>query len=140
MPDPKRPKTKAGATGATFAQAPEPVNYEDEHPKFCFRYLQGDFDMKALPPEKQIDLLLQLQSLAQLPWKQIKHAPRHGLGTEWIPAGQIKATPPVAFGDEPRFMMFRYSGKLPMGGIRVRDVFHVFWVEKAFGDLYAHGS
>ncbi len=140
MPDKKRPKTKASTSGATFPQAADPINFEDEHPKFCFRYLQSDFDVKSLPPERQIDLILQLQNLAQLPWKQIKLSNRHAFGTEWIPAAQIKGSPPASFADEARFMMFRYSGKLPMGGLRVRDVFHVFWVEKEFGDLYSHGS
>lgn len=135
----KRPPTRAGEAGTTFNQPQEPLNYEDEHPKFCFRYVQNEFDPQSLPSTKQVDLLLQLQKLSQLPWKQIKQTGRHALGTELIPVKQIRAPLPSAFEDEARFMMFRYSGKLPMGGIRVRDVFHVFWIEKEFGDLYDHG-
>lgn len=140
MAKPPRPKTKAGDAGTTFPRSQEPINYEDEHPKFCFRYVQNDFDPKSLPSEKQVDLLLQMQKLSQIPWKQIKLAGRQGLGTEFIPAAQIRGPLPPAFEDESRFMMFRYSGKRPMGGIRVRDVFHVFWIESEFGDLYDHGS
>jgi hypothetical protein len=36
--------------------------------------------------------------------------------------------------------MFRYDGRLPMGGIRVRDIYHVLWIEPEFGRLYDHGS
>lgn len=72
-------------------------------------------------------------------WRDILLAPRHGLGSEFIPAGQIKAPIPEAFQDRDRFLVLRYNGKLPMGGIRINDVFHVLWIEAAFGDLYNHG-
>jgi hypothetical protein len=35
-------------------------------------------------------------------------------------------------------MVFRYHGKLPMAGVRVRDVYHVLWIEPGFGQFYAH--
>jgi len=35
-------------------------------------------------------------------------------------------------------MAFRYMGKLPMLGVRVREVFHLLWVERQFGDVYDH--
>lgn len=62
------------------------------------------------------------------PWQ------RHG--TELIPAREFKAPIPVQFQDEPKFMVFRYDGKLPMAGIRVHDVFHVLWIEPEFNRLY----
>jgi hypothetical protein len=56
-------------------------------------------------------------------------APRHGAGTEWIDKGSIRASIPARFIDNDRFMVFRYSGKLPMGGVRTGSVFHVLWAE-----------
>ncbi len=66
------------------------------------------------------------------PWQ------RHG--TELIPAREFKAPIPVQFQDEPKFMVFRYDGKLPMAGIRVHDLFHVLRIEPEFNRLYDHGS
>ena len=66
-------------------------------------------------------------------------APRHGQGSELIPAGDIRAPIPARFEAEPKFMVFRYHGKLPMAGVRVDDVYHVLWIEPEFGRLYDHG-
>lgn len=132
-----RPVTHAGTENTKFPISPI-TDFDKEHPKFCFRHVQDGFDPKNLPSGRQIDLILQLQTLASLSWQQIKLAPRQGLGTEFIPKGQIRAPRPVAFEEEAKFMFFRYSGKLPMGGVRVRDVFHVLWIAKDFSELYDH--
>ncbi len=134
----KRPKLKASKDGAEFDRATAKTNYDAEHPKFCLRYLQGDFDTKSLPPDKQSAMLTQMQSLANIPWKEIKTSNHKGLGTEFIPVGQIYPPVPRLFKDEERFMFFRYCGNLPMGGIRIRDIFHVLWIEKQFGEVYDH--
>ena len=81
-----------------------------------------------------------LQKLAASRWKDLITARRHGQGTEFIPARQFRAPIPPQFEAESRFMVFRYDGNLPMAGIRVRDVFHVLWIEPEFGRLYDHGS
>lgn len=133
-----RPKLKAAENGTEFNVRAEPADYEKEHPKFCFRYIQSGFDPKSLAADKKSDLIEQLQSLSALPWKEIKIAPRHGLGTEQIAASSINAPIPPAFDDEDKFMFFRYSGKLPMGGMRVRDIFHVMWVAQDFDAPYKH--
>ncbi|MCB5292608.1 hypothetical protein BJQ90_02044 [Arthrobacter sp. SO3] len=133
----RRPATSAAAANTKFTISP-PTDFDKEHPKFCFRHVQDGYDPKNLPSDKQIDLILQLQTLSSLSWQQIKLAPRQGLGTEFIPEGQIRAPRPVAFEEEAKFMFFRYSGKLPMGGVRVRDVFHVLWIAKDFSELYDH--
>jgi len=59
-----------------------------------------------------------LQKLAASPWKQPKLADRHGQGTELIPCDQTRAPIPAQFEDQAKFMMFRYDGRLPLGGIR----------------------
>lgn len=37
-------------------------------------------------------------------------------------------------------MVFRYSDRLPMAGVRVGDTFHVVWIERQYGELYDHGG
>jgi len=65
-------------------------------------------------------------------------APRHGQGTEHIATSKIKAPIPPQFEGRERFMVFRYDGKLPMAGVRVREIYHVLWIEPEFGRLYDH--
>jgi hypothetical protein len=122
-----------------LAEPVDPPNYNDETPKFCLNFLRDDFDVHALSAQHQAAFAKTLQKLASSRWKDLLVAPRHGQGTEFIPAGQLKAPIPARFQDEQRFMVFRYDGRLPMAGVRVRDVYHVLWLEPEFGRLYDHG-
>lgn len=72
-------------------------------------------------------------------WKEILLADRHGLGTETLPSNQIKPEIPPDLQDRDKFLVFRYSGKLPMLGFRTTDTFHVVWIEARFGMVYHHG-
>jgi hypothetical protein len=131
----KRPKPSKGAFGVPA----EPVNHDDESPKFCLHFLRTDFDVHALDARRQAAFAKALQKLASSRWKELITAPRHGQGTEQIPRGQIRAPIPLQFQDQEKFLVFRYDGVLPMAGVRVRDVFHVLWIEPEFGRLYDHG-
>jgi hypothetical protein len=131
----QRPPAPAGA----FPPPPAPPDYNNETPKFCLHFLRDGFDVHALDPEKQAAFAKTMQKLASSRWKDLITAPRHGQGSEFIPRRQIKAPIPQQFSGEERFLMFRYHGRLPMGGVRVRDVFHVLWIEPEFGRLYDHG-
>lgn len=122
-----------------FAQPAEPLNHDGEPPKFCLHFLHPDFDVNSLDPGKQAAFAKTLQKLATSTWGEIKRAPRHGQGTELIPARDLRAPIPARFQDQDRFMVFRYQGKLPMAGVRVADVYHVLWIEPEFGRLYDHG-
>ena len=138
MADKNRGKRPPAPTGA-FPQPPVPPDYNNETPKFCLHFLRDGFDVHALDSERQAAFAKTLQKLASSRWKDLITAPRHGQGSEFISRGQIKPSIPQQFSDEDRFLVFRYHGKLPMGGIRVRDVFHVLWIEPEFGRLYDHG-
>lgn len=131
----ERPPRSAGRV----PEPPPPPNYDDETPKFCLHHVCDGFDVHALDQACQAAFARTLQKLGGSKWKDLKLAPRHGQGFEFIPANQIKARVPDSFVDEPRFMVFRYHGRLPMGGVRIRDVYHVLWIERTFGELYDHG-
>lgn len=130
----KRPTAPSGK----LREPIKPPSYDDETPKFCLRYLRGDFDVHALNPSRQAAFAKTLQKLACSTWKDLITAPRHGQGTEFIPSSQIKAPIPAPFQDEKRFLVFRYEGKIPMGGIRIRDIYHILWIEPEFNRLYDH--
>jgi len=131
----RRPQAAKGGFPAPAA----PPDYDQESPKFCLNFLRDGFDVDTLGAAGQAAFAKTLQKLARSKWKDLITGPRHGQGTELIPAGQIKAPIPPRFQDQPKFMVFRYDGKLPMAGLRVRDVFHVLWIEPEFGRLYDHG-
>ncbi len=117
-------------------------NFEDAHPVFCLRYLDPAFDVKsgALSHEQRGHFAERLQEMASLSWKDLMVAPRHKQGFEWLPASTLRSRLPERFADEDRVMVFRYSGKLPMVGVRLNEVFHVLALEARFNDLYDHGN
>jgi len=130
---------RPASPGRSFATPAEPASHDGETPKFCLHFLHRDFDVNCLDPVKQAAFAKTLQKLATSTWAEIKRAGKHGHGTELIPAGQIRAPIPARFQDEEKFTVFRYSGLLPMAGVRVKDVYHVLWIEPEFGRLYDHG-
>ncbi|WP_123928395.1 hypothetical protein [Gordonia oryzae] len=132
----KRPAAPADGVGVPT----EPRNHNAESPKFCLKHLVNDFDVKALDQERVKAFAETLQRLCALTWNDLGQAPRKGLGYEQIPKHSIKPSIPQAFEDSDKFMVFRYCGQLPMAGVRVRDVFHVVWIEPEFNKLYDHGS
>jgi hypothetical protein len=139
MSKPKNRGTRPQSAKGAFPEPAAPPDYDAESPKFCLNFLRDGFDVHALGQEGQAAFAKSLQKLASLKWKELITAPRHGCGTEFIPATQIKARIPPQFEDQERFMVFRYDGMLPMAGVRVRDVYHVLWIEPKFGQLYDHG-
>lgn len=134
-----RPKSGASAPPLPYEKPP---NYDEKTPIFCLAHLHSDFDLKtsALDKDQKSGFADTLQSLASLTWSQIKRAPRHGLGFEKIPVKSLQMTLPAAFVDEEEVLVFRYHKKHPMAGVRVQATFHILALERAFGDLYDHGS
>lgn len=125
------------ATGRV-PEGPAPRDYNDDTPVFCLHFLRSGFDVQALGAQRQAAFARTLQKLAATKWKDLITAPRHGQGIEMIKAAQIKPPIPLRFQDEPKVMVFRYDGLLPMAGVRVRDVYHVLWIEPEFNRLYDH--
>jgi hypothetical protein len=106
--------------------------------KFCLAHIQKGHCVRCLTDKQRADLALSIQQRCEMSWNQIILTPKHGLGTENMPANQIKPKIPECFGDREQFIVLRYSGNLPMVGVRIGDVFHVLWIEKHFGDVCDH--
>lgn len=123
------------------ANPTQPVNYDSATPKFCLAHIvRGTCCVDCLDQAGRAAFAATLQKLASLTWRDIMQAPRKGSGTEWITRESIRPRIPDRFQDAPKFMALRYAGKLPMVGVRDRDVFHVLWIERVFNDVYDHGS
>lgn len=90
--------------------------------------------------DQRADFALTLQQRSSLTWAELQQTRRHGQGFEMLDRAKFRGGIPAVFQDQSRFMVFRYSGRLPMAGVRSGDVFHVIWIEASFGQLYNHGS
>lgn len=116
-----------------------PTNWDEENPKFCLRHLVGGFSVSDLDQAGRAAFATALECRAKMTWREITLAPRHGLGLETLRADALRAPIPAAFRDRDKVIVLRYDGKLPMAGVRIRDVLHVLWIARTFADLYDHG-
>ena len=95
--------------------------------------------MEACDRKQQAEFTKALWKRSRMTWRQIWASDRHGLGAEKIARGSIRAPIPVEVTDDVDFFIaLRFSGKAPMVGYRIRDVFHVVWLDARFR-LYNHG-
>lgn len=133
-PGGKRP----ASTDRTLSGPTEPADDNQRTPRFCLAHLVKDFDVEACEQALRADFAHALAKRSQLTWGDLARSDRHALGWELISAKSIKPAVPERFSDASKFHTFRYSGKLPMAGVRIGDTFHVLWIERRFGDLYTH--
>lgn len=122
---------------------PKPVSTERSpeqlSPVFSLEHLQRSHCVSTITDRSERGLFMDaLLTLSRLSWAQINSAPRHGLGTEKMPADQIKAKIPSCVTDDVNLLVFRWKGKLPFVGFRDGRVLNILWIEQKFGDLYDH--
>jgi hypothetical protein len=137
MPDRGR-RPKGGRSKLPTQQPDPPTDHSAGYPKFCLRFLQRGFDVYNLSKEQRADFALTLQQRSTLTWAQLQQARRHEQGFEVLDRAQFRGTVPAVFEDQPRFLVFRYSNRLPMAGVRSADTFHLIWIESEYGELYEH--
>jgi len=132
---------KKGA-GGKLIKAPETkdeIPAEQQPPIFSLEYLQRDYCVTACQPQEQAQFAIRLRKLSEISWKQIKAAPRHGLGHEKISQDAIREPIPKHITADVSFLAFRFSGMKPMVGYRSGRIFYVVWLDRDF-TLYDHGS
>jgi hypothetical protein len=111
------------------------------YPVFCFKHLQDISIKNSIDVDFFRNFLFRLKQLAELGWKEIEKAPRHGFGVERIPIKELKPTnyPPIITPDITHLTVFRAGGNnRPFLGVRNSDIFHVIFIETKFGDIYDH--
>lgn len=134
----KRPPPKAG--GKINPPVVAAVTSKDgEPPVFCLRHVAAGWGVADCERDARAAFAMTLEKLAKLTWQQIKGAPRHGVGTEQIDSGSIRARVPASITEDVQFLAFRFSGKKPMVGFRAAAsaVFHIVWLDRDF-TLYDH--
>lgn len=133
-------KAREKSTGKGVAErAPERKPVDDLTPWFCFAKLRRSHCISECTKDERAALAETLRLLSSMTWKQLRNAPRHGLGYEKIARHSFKAHIPEAITPEVDILSFRFFGKAPIVGYRMERVFHVVWVDRSF-DVYNHGS
>ena len=120
-------------------EVPTERSPEQLPPIFSLEHLQASHCVSVIADRSERGLFMDaLFTLSRMSWSQINSAPRHGLGTERMPAAQIKAKIPSCVTEDVNLLVFRWKGKLPFVGFRDGRVLHILWIEQQFGDLYDH--
>jgi len=107
-------------------------------PLFCLHHLQKGYCVLDCEKNEKAALAETLRKLSQLSWSQIRQAPRHGSGYEKISKNSIRAAIPPNVTEDTSIIAFRFCGKAPMVGYRLREVFHICWLDRKY-TLYPHG-
>nr|VFJ55547.1 MAG: hypothetical protein BECKFW1821B_GA0114236_102329 [Candidatus Kentron sp. FW] len=120
-------------------QAPEPADHDGKPPIFSLERVQeGGYSFTKLDREDKAQFAEAIFRRRLLTWRKIKSVHRHGLGAEKIARNSIKtALPAFIKEDTDYFLAFRFSGKKPMVGYRIDNVFYVLWFDNDF-TLYDH--
>ncbi|MEY8565224.1 hypothetical protein AALF15_01455 [Corynebacteriaceae bacterium 7-707] len=109
-----------------------------EYPVLSFRFLQRGWGFDELTNEQCRHFLCKWGERSKKTWRELSQHQRHALGSELLPKNAIRARVPERFTEEKKFLIFRHQGNLPMGGVRVKNIYYVLWIEKKFGELYDH--
>lgn len=111
------------------------INY----PLFSFKHLR-DVSVKWCRDASFLpDFLFRLRKLSELGWKEIDKSFRHSFGMEKIDRKRLKPQLPAGVTPEVPLFAFRAVGdNRPFVGFREGKVFHVVFIETAFGDIYDH--
>jgi len=109
-------------------------------PIFCLRYLSKEYCLSACEKNEKSLFADAIHRLSQLSWRQLRHAPKDGVGYEKISQTAITGgSIPDVVTPEVRLISFRCFGKAPMVGFKSGRIFHILWLDRKF-TLYDHGS
>ena len=113
------------------------INY----PLFSFRYFNDVSLRDCVNPQFFISFLNRLKKLSVLGWEEIRQSNRHSYGMEPIPQNQVKHNGllPSFVTREVELHVFRAVGdNRVMVGLQEGKLFHVFFVEAKFGEIFSH--
>ncbi|MBP0018742.1 MAG: hypothetical protein J7647_14500 [Cyanobacteria bacterium SBLK] len=108
-----------------------------QKPIFSFKYLDRQYSIAQCTKDEKAALIDTLDRLSQLSWRELRQAPRHGLGYEKISRDDINVSIPKFITEDVNFIAFRFCGKAPMVGYRDGEILHLIWLDRDFS-LYDH--
>lgn len=138
----KKPRRDRGKPPVPVVGVVSDLSHNFQNFTYSFDHMHQDYCADQLSDSRRAKFHQSLEKRRPLTWSAIQGLDRHKLGYEWLSPSKKKMSVdiPEAFPHKDQFMVFRYFDKLPMGGVRDQNVFHVVWVERHFGEVYDHGS
>jgi len=118
---------------------PSTRNYDLEPPIFCFRYLDKTHGLDSCDKDEKAAVVSTLYKLSQLSWRELRLAPRHGVGYEIINRNSFRVPIPNYITPDVDLIAFRFSGLKPMVGYRDEAIFRIVWLDRSF-EVYDHGK
>lgn len=108
-------------------------------PVFSFEYMprNSGHSVDCCDQEHKAAVASRLFLLSQMNWLDIKQAPRHGVGTEKIPRGSMRANLPASVTEDANLLALRYHGLCPMVGYRDGRIFYILFIDHDF-QVYDH--
>lgn len=115
-----------------------------DYPLFSFKYLQTNSIKKCESASFFFNFLLRLNKLSTEGWNKIRLSPKHKYGMEPLPKDKIKPSlvplKDIVTPEVKKLHVFRANNELyPFVGLQIGKIFHVFFIESKFGDIYDHG-
>lgn len=136
----KKPPATTGKHISEKALQHEVASPDVRPPSFSFQFLHPNYCITKCTNEERLAFVDKMHRLSQVPWSQLRQAPRHGLGYENISRSSIKPTIPVSITEDVTFIAFRFCAKKAMVGFRSAEgIFHVVWFDRDF-TVYDHGA
>lgn len=139
MGNPTRQKGKA-APFLKQGTHSDPINPDEAPPAFSFEKMQdgSGHSFNCCEDDDRLYLAKRIFLLSRTPWKQIRGAPRTGMGSEEIPRTAIRSpVPSTVTQDVGYFHALHYVGKKRFIGYRVGQIFYILWVDHNF-KVYSH--
>lgn len=136
----KQLKSPAANSGAHLKRPISGQASPTDHlpPIFSLASLKGNYCVTACTAEEKIAFIETLHRLSAMSWREIRNAPRHGLGSEKISRNSIKGVRiPDEVTEDTTLLAIRFCAMAPMIGYRSGQAFHVLWLDRSF-TVYAH--
>lgn len=114
------------------------IDFETRGPSFSLHRLErGKYGLEGCSKDQKSAILDALLRRSQLSWRELRQAPRHGLGYEKIAHNSIKTGIPNHVTPDTTLLAFRCIGTAPMVGYKEEDRFHIVWFDLDY-TLYDH--
>lgn len=126
--------------GSKRIKTPElaPASTNKFKPIFSFEYLDDDYCISKCEKHEKASFADTLRVMGKMTWEELINTRRHANGCEEIPVKQIRGhLPKIITEDVDHVLAFRFQGKKPMVGHRVKETFYVIWLDRNF-KLYPH--
>lgn len=118
------------------------ISFDELPPAFSFEKMPDNsgHSFNCCENEDRLHLARRMFMLSRMSWRDIRLAPRKGLGAEKIYRNSIKKPIPNSITEDVDFFYsLHYIGKKRFLGYKVGQIFQIVWVDHNFS-VYDHGS